>query len=91
MTNMSRMFYGNQATTLDVSSFVTSKVTSMNKMFASSKATILDLSNFDMTNVTSSADMFNNAAATTGYGNTANIDILNATTNKPSTLNFVIK
>ena len=44
-----------------------------------------------MTNVTNSDDMFNKAAATTGYGNATNVDILNSTTNKPSTLNFVVR
>ena len=39
ITNMDRMFYNSQATTLDLSSFDTSNVTNMSNMFASSKVT----------------------------------------------------
>ena len=49
---MGSMFNGSQATTLDLSSFDTSKVTSMGAMFQNSKVTTLDLSNFDTSSVT---------------------------------------
>ena len=44
---MSNMFYGTQATTLDLSSFDTSNVNNMGNMFWNSQATSLDLSNFE--------------------------------------------
>lgn len=39
ITNMDRMFYGSQTTSLDLSSFDTSNITYMTNMFASSKVT----------------------------------------------------
>ncbi len=58
VTNMSLMFTGASATTLDVSSFDTSKVTSMFGMFAGTKVTNLDVSSFDTSNVTDMSSMF---------------------------------
>lgn len=40
VTNTTAMFYGSQATSLDLSSFDASNVTTMNNMFRNSKATI---------------------------------------------------
>ena len=65
ITSMSNMFYGSQATTLDVSNFNTSNVTNMGFMFFGSKATTLDVSNFNTSNVTEMSDMFYNSQATT--------------------------
>ena len=65
ITSMSYMFYGSQATTLDVSNFNTSNVTNMGFMFFGSKATTLDVSNFNTSNVTEMSDMFYNSQATT--------------------------
>ena len=59
------MFSNSQATTLDVSNFVTSNVTNMIFMFFNSKTTTLDVSNFDTSKVTNMRSMFSNSAATT--------------------------
>ena len=65
IVSMADMFWGSQATTLDVSSFDTSKVTSMFSMFYKSQATTLDLSNFDTSKVINMSGMFMNSQATT--------------------------
>ncbi|HZJ99220.1 MAG TPA: BspA family leucine-rich repeat surface protein [Tissierellaceae bacterium] len=65
VTNMSYMFSGSSAITLDLSSFDTSNVTSMASMFRGSRATTLDLSSFDTSNVTSMTYMFRDSSATT--------------------------
>jgi hypothetical protein len=63
----------------------------MSGMFADSQATSLDSSSFD----TSTADMtsmFNNSKATTGYARTCeDADRLNASSNKPDALTFIVK
>ena len=64
VTNMSGMFWGSQATSLDLSSFDTSKVNYMDTMFYDSQATSLDLSSFDTSNVTNMSGMFSNSPAT---------------------------
>ena len=61
------MFRDSSATTLDLSSFDTSKVTNMYYMFYGSSATTLDLSSFDTSNVTNTGSMFRLSSATTGY------------------------
>ena len=92
VTNMSNMFQSSSATALDLSSFDTSNVTDMSYMFYKSKATTLDLSNFDTSNVTTMSYMFSGTSATTGYARTqADADRFNASSNKPSTLTFVVK
>ena len=92
VTNMLGMFYNSKATTLDLSSFDTSKVTNMSSMFSYSKATILDLSSFDTSNVIKMNEMFILSPATTGYARTqADADKFNASTRKPSKLNFIVK
>ena len=92
VTNMNNMFAWSSATTLDLSSFNTINVTNMYNMFPYSKATSLDLSSFDTSNVTDMNNMFNVSSATTGYARTqADADRLNATGNKPTGLNFVVK
>ena len=65
ITNMSYMFSASSATTLDLSSFDTSKVTNMYYMFYGSQATTLDLSSFDTSNVTNMSGMFQDSKATT--------------------------
>jgi len=65
VTDMSSMFRGSSATTLDLSSLDTSNVTDMSLMFRLSKATTLDLSSFDTSNVTDMHDMFSDSKATT--------------------------
>ncbi len=63
--SMSFMFDGSRATTIDLSSFDTSKVTSMRAMFSRTYATTLDLSNFNTSNVTDMGSMFSDSKATT--------------------------
>ena len=64
VVSMSFMFYASAATTLDLSSFNTSKVTNMQGMFSWSAATNLDLSSFNTGNVTNMTSMFARSAAT---------------------------
>lgn len=92
ITNMAYMFRDSKATTLDLSNFNTSNVTNTAFAFEESSATTLDLSSFDMSNVTNTAFMFYKAKATTGYARTqADADKLNASSGKPTELNFVVK
>lgn len=64
----------------------------MEAMFSNSKATTLDLSSFDTSKVTNMKSMFSRAAATKGYARTqADVDRLNSSKGKPSTLNFTIR
>ena len=92
VTNMGFMFDGSQATTLDLSSFDTSKVTYMGGMFYGSQATTLDLSSFDTSNVTNMNLMFYGSQATNGYARTqTDADNFNSSSNKPSTLTFVVQ
>ena len=92
VTNMSNMFYGSSAITLDLSIFDTSKVTNMSNMFYGSSATTLDLSIFDTSKVTNMSGMFQNSSATTGYARTlADADRFNNSSGKPSALVFVVK
>ena len=65
VVSMSYMFHKSQATSIDLSSFDTSKVTDMSSMFFSSQATTLDVSNFDTSKVTDMSSMFSNSKATT--------------------------
>ena len=65
IVSMSYMFSSSQATTLNVSTFDTSKVTNMSNMFYYSQAVILDLSNFDTSKVTNMSQMFASSQATT--------------------------
>ena len=90
VTDMNGMFSGFSGTTLDLNSFDTSNVTEMSSMFRDSSATTLDLSSFNTSNVTNMSDMFRNSKATTGYARTqADADKFNASSNKPTGLNFV--
>ena len=47
VTSMAYMFWSSRATSLDLSTFDTSRVTGMISMFKNSQATSLDLSSFD--------------------------------------------
>ena len=92
IVDMSYMFYGSKATSIDLSSFDTSNVKDMNCMFYRSAATSLDLSSFDTSNVIYMNYMFYNSAATIGYARTqADANKFNASSGKPSTLTFVVK
>ena len=92
VTSMDSMFSESKATSIDLSSFDTSNVTNMSYMFSGSAATSLDLSSFDTSNVTDMNWMFSRSSATTGYARTlADADKFNSSSNKPSTLTFVVK
>ena len=93
VTDMSSMFDNSDATEIKgLNKFNTSKVTNMHSMFYNSKATTLDLSSFDTSKVKYTNEMFNNAKATTGYARTqADADKFNNSSNKPSSLTFVVK
>ncbi len=92
VTNMSDMFAQSSTIYIDLSSFDTTNVTNMSEMFMWNPATSLDLSSFDTTNVTNMSMMFYNCDATTGYARTqTDADKFNSSSNKPSTLNFVVK
>ena len=65
IVSMNSMFKSSKATSLDLSSFDTSKVTSMSGMFYSSAAISLDLSNFNTSKVTNMGYMFYDSKATT--------------------------
>ena len=65
ITNMSSMFRGSKAISIDLSSFDTSNVLSMSSMFENTKATELNLSSFDTSKVTSMDSMFLGSQATT--------------------------
>ena len=92
VTTMVAMFALSRVKTIDLSSFDTSNVTNMERMFYLSKATTLDLSSFDTSNVTNMEKMFYTSKATTGYARTqADADKFNASSSKPTDLNFVVK
>ena len=82
VVSMSYMFHKSQATSIDLSSFDTSKVTDMNYMFSNSKATTLDLSNFDTSKVTDMNYMFSNSKATT-------LDLSNFDTSNVSNMSYM--
>ena len=79
---MSHMFAYSQATTLDLSSFDTSKVTDMCRMFYKSPAATLDVSNFDTRNVTDMYGMFENSQAAT-------LDVSNFDTSKVTDMRYM--
>ena len=87
------MFSSNQATEIKgLNKFNTSNVTNMSWMFAYSKATMLDLSSFNTSKVTDMEGMFKGSPATTGYAKTqADADKFNNSSNKPSSLTFVVE
>ncbi len=93
VTTMSQMFIYNFASELILTNFDTSNVTDMWMMFRNTSTTTLDLSSFDMQKVTNTDMMFlNTNKTTTLYARTQyDADVFNASSNKPSTLNVVIK
>ncbi|MEF2690172.1 MAG: BspA family leucine-rich repeat surface protein [Bacilli bacterium] len=62
IVSMNGMFQNSKATSIDLSSFDTSKVTNMAGMFSFSNATSLNLNSFDTSNVTNMSSMFSNSA-----------------------------
>ena len=92
VTNMEGMFLSTNINNLNLSSFNTSKVTNMSGMFSYSEVNSLDLSNFDFTNVTDVRTMFAQAKATTVYvKDSTAASKINGSSDKPSTLNVIIK
>ena len=91
--DMSCMFDNSDATEIKgLNKFNTSKVTDMSFMFTHSKATTLDLSSFDTSKVNRMSLMFFGSKATSGYARTqADANKFNNTSNKPSSLTFVVK
>ena len=92
VTDMGGMFMQCNAKNIDLSNFDTSNVISMAAMFYFSDVTSLDLSNFDTSKVTNVDWMFTGSKVITGYARTqADADKFNSSSNKPSTLTFVVK
>jgi len=95
ITDMSYMFQESfSITSLDLSIFDTSNVTNMSSMFDwCTSLTSLDLSGFDTSKVTNMSGMFYNCTSiTTAYARTqADADKFNASSGKPSNVNFVVK
>jgi len=72
--------------------FNTQAVTNTTSMFLDANIDVLDLWTFDTTTITTTTGMFMNCTATTGYAYTqADADKFNASSDKPSTLNFVVR
>ena len=95
-TNMNSMFYSCSAlTSIDLSSFNTSNVTDFNYMFnRCSSLTSIDLSSFNMSSGSSNVSnmFYDDNSITTAYARTqADADILNGSSNKPTTFTFVVK
>ena len=80
--------------TLNLSNiYAPTPITTAYDMFnGDSKLSVIDLSSFDFSQVTSYSNMFSGVTATVGYAKTqADADILNASSDKPSTLVFTVK
>ena len=93
VTNMTCMFqYLDTEKIIFPDSWTTGNNANINWMFFGSKIKEIDLSSFDTSKVTSTTDMFKDTTATFGYARTqTDADKLNASSNKPSTLTFVVK
>jgi len=86
VTDMSFMFEGIGATTLDLSNFVTSNVTNMASMFrGEDNLKDINLSSFDTSKVTSMSRMFNSAASLT------DLDISSFNTNSVTSMGSMFK
>ena len=94
-TNLSGLFAGGSSLeeVIGLDTWNTSTIADMSEMFNGNSAlTSLDLSSFDTSNVSNTTNMFKNLTLTTGYARTqADANKLNASSGKPSTLNFVLK
>lgn len=76
IVSMNSTFYGSQATSIDLSSFDTSKVIDMKNMFSFTKTTNLDVSSFDTSEVRNMENMFSFASSTVidvSHFDTANV------------------
>ena len=91
---MSDMFRNCKATFVNLLGFDTSSVIYMKQMFQHSQLTMLDLSSFDVSNVEfeNMYNMFSYSSALHGFaGSAADAIKFNQTTNKPSSLNFIVR
>lgn len=93
VTNMSSMFNNAKSKTINLSSFDTSNVTDTSRMFFNVlNLESLDLSSFNTSGIRSTGDMFSNMTLNTVLVKSqADVTKLNAVTNKPSTMNFIVK
>ena len=92
VTAMEYMFSEAKIDKLNLIGFDTSHVKNMSYMFSGAKIDTIDLSSFDMSQVSSKAGMFSNCTATTVYCRSeADAAIMKASSNCPSTINFVVK
>ena len=92
VTSMSEMFRSARISTLDLSNISASSTTNMSSMFKFTRISTLDLSSFDISSVTNMTDIFYGAGKTlNAYARTQeDADKLNNTTNKPTSLNFIV-
>lgn len=89
---MGGLFNQSKITEIDLSNFDTRKLKQTHVMFAGSRFNHLDLSSFDTSSIVRDDRMFAGAKATGGYARTqADADMLNGSSNRPSTLTFTIK
>jgi hypothetical protein len=94
IVNTSGMFSHSSATAIDLSKMSTSSVFNTSYMFYNTQVTTLDLSTWNLASMDDiwSNNMFNGVTATAGYARTqTDADKLNATSNKPAGLTFVVK
>lgn len=91
VTDMSSMFKNNNMANIDVKHFNTTNVTNISNMFEGYKGNVLELTNFNLPNLTTTANAFKDAKSTLGYAKTqAEVNKLNASSNKPNDLYFVV-
>lgn len=92
VTNMSHMFVDSRSTSLNLSSFNTSRVTTVSSIFQKSSVELLNLSSFDTKSLYFTGAMFSNCNATYWYAKTQiDANKFNASSKKPSELNFIVK
>ena len=94
MSDLHQMFaYTNTLKRVNLSNVTFANNLNLFQMFLlCTSLTEIDLSSMDLTNATNTDGMFIQVPATIGYARTqADADILNNSSSKPSTLNFVVK
>lgn len=90
--NMAYMFALMSVYEINLSSFDTPNLKNTEEMFAHFRCEELDLSSFDMSNVENTNNMFFESNIGTGYARTQeDADILNSSSGKPFSLNFIVK
>lgn len=95
VTDMDHMFYSSSSTTLkslNISNFDTRNVIDMKYMFGYSELDEIDLSSFELNDNVELNSMFSYSTTTVGYAKNQELaDKFNASSNKPTTLTFVVK